>query len=309
MPRRVLVIANPAAAGGAARRARSMIELGLQRRGLSVEVIESIAAGQIVELAQSCANAGHHDLIAAAGGDGTAREVAAGVLGSSRPQTPVAILPLGTGNDLAHVAGTPRLNAALDAIAAGHVRPIDAIEVICRAGDTECTTFAMSFAAVGLASDVVRLTTPAVKRWFGRRLCYSVGFFRALAGYQPVPTTVVCDGREYRDDYLLICAGNTTHAGGQVMHLSPGADCRDGLLNLSLIKAATRLEVALRFADLRRGTHVRHPHSAYFPVREVQVTTSRPADVQLDGDNIGTTPARFHVRPAALHLVCGPVAP
>jgi diacylglycerol kinase (ATP) len=113
----------------------------------------------------------------------------------------------------------------------------------------------------------------------------------------------VCDGRSFHDDYLLICAGNTSHAGGQTMHLSPGANCRDGMLNVSLIKATTRFEVARRFLSLRRGTHVKHRHAIYLPARDIHVTTAESADVQMDGDNVGTTPARFRVLPGALQLI------
>lgn len=254
-------------------------------------------------LARAAADSGRFEVVVAAGGDGTAREVASGVLGSAAAATPVALMPLGTGNDLAHMAGVGTAVAALAAISEGTVRPMDAIEVTSEIAGRTQLTYAMSFTAVGLAADVVRQTTPAIKRWFGPRLCYSVGFFRALARYHPVAATVSCDGREFRDDFLLICAGNTSHAGGRMMHLSPGAAPHDGLLNISLIRATNRWEVARQFLRLLRGTHVRHPRANYFTGKDVVVRTAAPADVQLDGDCVGVTPARFRIRPGALQLL------
>jgi len=305
MTRRALFILNPTAAAGRAAGDLDRVRSLLPPLGIAATFRESQATGHAVELARAAAESGAFDVIVAAGGDGTAREVASGVLGSGAATTPVAVLPLGTGNDLAHVAGTSRLPVALQAIAASVVRPMDAIAVTCEIGGRTGITHAMSFAAVGLAADVVRYTTPSVKRWFGPRLCYSVGFFRALVRYRPVSASVVCDGREVRDDFLLICAGNTTHAGGQIMHLSPGADAHDGELNVSLIRAANRLEVALQFVRLLRGTHIRHRRASYFKGRGTDVRTERPAEVQLDGDIIGTTPACFRIMPGALRLVVG----
>jgi diacylglycerol kinase (ATP) len=303
--KRALVVLNPTAAAGRAARELERLQPALPSKGIAAVVQTSMAAGHAVELARAGADSGTFEVIVAAGGDGTAREVASGVLGSTAPDTPVAVLPFGTGNDLAHVAGTASISVAWQAIAAGVVQPMDAIAVTCEIGGRTGTTHAMSFAAVGLAADVVRHTTPTVKRWFGPRLCYSVGFFRALARYRPVAATVECDGRRFDGDFLLICAGNTTHAGGQIMHLSPGADARDGELNLSLIRAATRLEVALQFIRLLRGTHIRHRRASYFLGRMTEVRTARPAEVQLDGDIVGLTPASFRILPGALRLVVG----
>jgi len=303
MSRRVLIILNPTAAAGRAAAELARLQPLIRELGLTVEVQTSQHAGHATTLATAAADKRRYDVIAAGGGDGTAREVASGVLASSAPATPVAVLPLGTGNDLAHVAGAPRPDDALRAIAAGVTRSLDAIEINCRLDGRPARTHAMSFAAVGLAAEVVRYTTPRVKRWFGPKLCYSVGFFRALVRYRPFAATAVCDGREFREAFLLICAGNTTHAGGQMMHLSPGALPDDGQFNVSLIRATTRVEVALQFVRLLRGTHVNHRRATYFTGRELTVTTDTPAELQLDGDCVGLTPATFRVLPGALRLV------
>jgi diacylglycerol kinase family enzyme len=89
------------------------------------------------------------------------------------------------------------------------------------------------------------------------------------------------------------------------MHLSPGALAHDGELNLSLIRTASRVEVALQFIRLLRGTHIRHRRANYFTGREMNVSTASPAEVQLDGDIVGTTTARFRIMPGALQLVVG----
>lgn len=301
--RRTLVLVNPAAAAGRAGRALGAIRESLHSLGLDATFRTSETPGHAVDLARAAADTGRFDVIVAAGGDGTVREVASGILGSAHPRTPLGILPLGTGNDFARVAGAADLPAALQTLSRGRVRALDAIEVTRLAAGRSSVTHALSFAAVGLAADVVRLTTPAVKRWFGPRLCYSVGFLRALARFRAVRATAVCDDREIRGDFLLICAGNTSHAGGGMMHLSPGAVPHDGALNITLIRATHRAEVLVQFLRLLRGTHVRHRRATYVTGGNVAVATEFPADVQLDGDIVGSTPARFRVLPAALQLL------
>ena len=212
MSRRVLLILNPTARAGRAAREISGVRSRLENAGCHVTLRETAGRGHATVLAAAAADAGEFEVIAAAGGDGTAREVCSGVLSSARPDQPVAIIPLGTGNDLAHVAGTGSLAAAVRAVTAGTPRTFDAIQVACVVGNRPVVTHAFCFAAVGLAADVVRLTTPTVKWIFGPRLCYSVGFFRALAGYRPVAAQVATDAGKHAGDYLLICAGNTARA-------------------------------------------------------------------------------------------------
>jgi diacylglycerol kinase (ATP) len=88
-----------------------------------------------------------------------------------------------------------------------------------------------------------------------------------------------------------------------MMHLSPGARADDGRLNLSLVRATRRLEVLRQFVGLLRGTHVHHPRVDYFEADTIAVRTAQPAEVQLDGDCVGTTPAVFQVKPGALQVL------
>lgn len=303
--RQVLLIMNPAAGAGRARTTAGDAVRQLQAAGFSVNLRETAGTGDATRFAAEAAAGGAFGIVAAAGGDGTAREVCSGVLGSANPGQPVLIVPLGTGNDFAHVVGTGTVAAAVHAAAHGTTRALDAIEVGCVVERRHVVTHACCFAAVGLAADVVRLTTPKVKRLFGPRLCYSVGFFRALRRHQPVAARIEADGRRRDGDYLLICAGNTDRAGGRMMHLSPGARPDDGELDLSLLRATGRLEIALQFLRLLRGTHVRHRRATYFRGRDIIVETAAPTDVQVDGDCVGTTPARFTVRRGALRVRVG----
>jgi YegS/Rv2252/BmrU family lipid kinase len=305
MPRRVLIIANPTAAAGRATRTLRELLSHSAARGLAPAIATTAGPGDATRLARAAADEGQHDCIVAAGGDGTVREVADGILSSRRPGTAFALLPLGTGNDFAHLAGVGSPDRALAALAEGSPSPRDVIGVQLQTAGQAQSTHALSFAAVGLAADVVRLTTPAVKRWFGPRLCYSVGFLRALRRYEPFAAEVLADGRSFRESFLHVCAGNTSHAGGRMMHLSPGARADDGRLNLSLVRATRRIEVLRQFMALLRGTHIRHPRVDYFETHDVTVSTPRPADVQLDGDCVGTTPARFVVKPNALQVITG----
>src|SRR5690242_19686749 len=89
--------------------------LGLRKEGHLVEVSVTREGGDAARLtgeAVADAQGGHVDCIVAGGGagggDGTINEVFAAAYAAKLPETcSLAILPLGTANDLAHALGVP----------------------------------------------------------------------------------------------------------------------------------------------------------------------------------------------------------
>lgn len=241
----------------------------------------------------------------AVGGDGTVLEVAGALreAGRSRPGSwALGILPMGSGNDAACMAGVGRLDQALAALGSGVRRSFDLIEVECRTENGPVRRDALIFAGAGLAADILRDTTPGMKRWLGGRLGYIAGFFRALWRHRPYPMEVRVDGRPERGGFAAVVAASHTHAGGQTMHIGPGGRPDDGLLEVSLIRSPGRIAVGRQFISLLRGTHVHHPAVQFGPGRHVELAGPEPVPVQADGECLGTTPARFRVVPRAMPI-------
>ncbi len=91
--RRVLVIFNGLVRGRRRRRLEAVLAR-LEGLGCTVERRETRGAGEVEGMARHGAASGH-DVVVAAGGDGTVNEVVNGLAGSA---TPLAVLPLGTAN-------------------------------------------------------------------------------------------------------------------------------------------------------------------------------------------------------------------
>lgn len=102
----MLVIFNPVAGHRRASALWRVLDV-LVENGIKVEVAETQHSGHATELALNAAKEGR-SMVVAAGGDGTAAEVANGLLGSD---TAMGIIPLGTANVLAkefHLPRSPR---------------------------------------------------------------------------------------------------------------------------------------------------------------------------------------------------------
>jgi diacylglycerol kinase (ATP) len=216
--------------------------------------------------------------------------------------TVLGIVPLGTGNDAARVLGLEDPGRAWEALESGQARSMDVIEVRSNGRGISEVRYSLVYAAAGLAAEILEQTTARVKRWAGRRGCYTVGFLKALAKWQCPWMEVRCDGRDYRGRYTVVAAGNAEWVGGGMMRLSPGARCDDGLLNVNLIPRLNRWQALRSFPRLYRGTHLEIRGVEYFAAREMELSAAPESKIQVDGDVCGKTPVRFRILPGRLRI-------
>ena len=303
MKGRILLIANLSAAAGGATRSWDKLLLYLTSHGVQADHVITERSGHAISLAREASRS--YDVIAAVGGDGTVNEVASGILLAGETKTALAVIPFGTGNDAAQLLGIRSIADAVNALASGTTRTMDAIEVRCHDAGKERTRYALLYAAVGFAGELLKCTTPTVKRLFGPRYCYSVGFFRALLGFRSPTMLVRCDDREFNGRMFLVSAGNAEIVGAGTMRLSPGAKVDDGQLNVNVIEDLGRLETARWFPKVLKGIHTTHPKVRYFVAKAVTVECEPLMEVQMDGELYGHTPATFEVRPGAIRVIAG----
>ena len=300
--KRILLIANPASGQHRGERRLAQASERLASLGHAVTAALTESAGHATRLAKS--NAPDFEIIAALGGDGTVNEVANGLMAVEPGERPtLATLPVGTGNDVALTYGLAHFESAIDALAKGSTRTLDVIHVQLMRDGKSVTRHALLFVAAGFAAEVIRKTGPRVKRIFGRRFSYSAGLFRALVSFHAPEFTVRWDGGETSGRMFQACAGNTEFAAGGVMRLSPGARPDDSLLNISLVDALGRLQIVRKFPSILNGRYVEDERVDYFTGKRLEIDAVPPAEIQADGDIIGTTPAAIELLPGALRLV------
>ena len=150
---KVRVILNPYADRGRARAKADLVHAVLRAAGVNYELIETSAPGDATSVAAAAVMEGC-DAVVAAGGDGTVSEVVNGLhtTAGEGPTLPLGILPLGTGNDFAEVAGIPRdLSRAAAIVAAGNARRVDAGRVTyARCGAPAITRYFANNCAVAM---------------------------------------------------------------------------------------------------------------------------------------------------------------
>ncbi|MET4059905.1 diacylglycerol kinase (ATP) [Arthrobacter sp. UYP6] len=238
------------------------------------------------------------DLVIAAGGDGTVRCVAAELTGTD---TPLGLLPLGTGNLLAR-----NLDIAIDDPAAAVVaaltgtdRRIDVVHVtLDRAlkGDVF-----LVMAGLGYDAALMGDTNDALKDRVGW-LAYVDAGVRNLPG-KPVRSTIRLDGgKEIPGHPRSVMGGNC----GKIMgglEIFPGARIDDGLLDIMTMAPRGRLGWLGVVAGLLRRGKGKGTSVEYFQCKEAEIFTETPQDFEVDGDHLGkVSHVAFRVDPSALRV-------
>jgi diacylglycerol kinase family enzyme len=113
-------------------------------------------------------------------------------------------------------------------------------------------------------------------RWLPNTLQYPLAAIRAIAAYRPVQATLEVDGvcTTYRAATVVIA---NSRFYGKGMAIAPNASVTDGLLDVVVIEAASRLELLRSFPKVYDGRHIN--------LREVTVVTGR--EVRLSGSYLG----------------------
>jgi diacylglycerol kinase (ATP) len=115
------------------------------------------------------------------------------------------------------------------------------------------------------------------------------------------------DGQRTVTDAMLVVVGNSRSYGGG-MRVFPDARIDDGLLEICIVRALSTPAFLRAFPRVFRGTHTSHPKVTMLRGTRVSVEANRRIQVYADGERVGSLPAVFEVRPAALRLVVGPHA-
>ncbi|MDP9266589.1 MAG: diacylglycerol kinase family lipid kinase [Chloroflexota bacterium] len=288
--RRALAIVNPAAGSGRAASLAPRLARLLRDAGLRTDVVQLPLPGEGPRLAAEAAAEGY-DTVIAVGGDGTANEVANGLVGT---RAALALFPMGSGNDFARALDYPGRARDLPAfLARGSRRTIDV-------GEANGRVF-LNVAGVGIDGEVAE-RAKAHARVIGSRLAYVTASVTSIGVYRPLQMSVRLDGEERSGRFLVAIASNGTHF-GRGMRCAPAARLDDGLLDVTLAGALGTLASLRALARLYKGTHVDGHSIVASRARAVDIELERTSAAEIDGDVVHVRRLALRVRPAALDVI------
>src|SRR5438067_8468470 len=280
------LIFNPAAGRGRARRHVAEAEEHLRSLGARVESIASRSPDDLTRLAAEGSRGGC-DRVVVCGGDGTLHRA---VRDFDLAGVPLALLPLGSGDDFAKVCGIPRnLRAACEVAVRGAIREVD----VAHANGIRY----LGVAGLGFDSEVARYANENAKFLRGS-LVYLYAILRVLPRF--TPHRVRIDGRD--EEIMFATVGNSRQYGGGI-RITPAAQIDDGELDFCIVHRTSRLQLLTTLPLAYSGGHVRKRYVECGRGREFRFESERPLDVFADGEHVTTTPVTFGLVGEKLRII------
>jgi diacylglycerol kinase (ATP) len=280
------VIYNPAAGRGRARRHMGEVEKHLRALGAEFETYASTSPGDLTRAAAESSRGGC-DRVLLCGGDGS---VNLALREFDLRRGTLAIIPLGSGDDFAHVNGIPRdVRAACELAVRGSAHEVD----VALANDLRYS----GVAGVGFDSEVARYANEQVKLLRGSAV-YFYAILRILPSFRPHAVRI--DGRD--EEIMFAVFGNSPQYGGGI-RIAPTASLHDGLLDSCIVHRTSRWQLLATLPRAYNGTHVRKPFVEMRRGAEFTVESETALDVFADGEPLTITPVRFRIASEKLQII------
>jgi len=294
-----LLITNPAAARTDARAVTAVRET-LRGGGWDVEVLATLGPRDAYRFAAEARDQ-KFDVLVCYGGDGTAMQIAAAIVGTG---IPLGLVPGGTGNLLAGNLRLPRNAAkAARALLTARPHPIDL-------GVSERADGAHYFAVAsgtGFDAELMAETSAAAKRrWkFGAYVGHAVA---KLSGVRSARHRITVDGNVHEVGAAMLLVLNCGELIPPFVRLRKDIALDDGWLDVVALRADGMAQSVAAVWDLFRGTANGAGRVWWGRGRtiRVEVVGAAPRPVQLDGELVGDTPFETRILAGALTVLVDP---
>ncbi|HVZ04124.1 diacylglycerol/lipid kinase family protein [Hyphomicrobium sp.] len=291
MRRRFALVFN-STAGVAIPRLLDGVLATLRARGADVFQLAARNAAEAAERVADAARAGRCEAVIAAGGDGTFRAAATG---AAEVGLPVGLVPLGTGNVLAHEIGLPRRAHAVAEIL------LSGSEIEVTGGVINGAPFFLMVGA-GFDARVVSRLNYRTKRALGRT-AYTYPVLKTLAE-GPRFFDVDLDGRAFEASWLILTFAS--RYGGSFVLTRETSIGGDRLIAV-VIEARSRFALAAHALALGRGTlgdpSACPPGVHVVPIKAARIGRQVSVPLEVDGDDAAMSPAEVSADGPRVRLI------
>jgi diacylglycerol kinase (ATP) len=293
-------LVNPASGNGATGKRWPELAHRAAQLGLEGTTLLSERPGHLIELAGEAARDGA-ELVVSVGGDGTLNEVVNGLVRAGA-STELATIPLGTGMDFVRTYKIPtRFDDAVRTALEGTTRTIDVGRVSYREwSGAEGERYVANVGSVGMSAAVAQRAN-GMSKALGGKATFFYALVRVFFEWENSVVSVQLDDerREARMHDVIVANGQW-HGGA--MLLAPEAQPDDGLFDVVLIGDVTKRDFVTTAPKIYKGTYLAHPKVELLRSRTVAVEAPERLPIELDGEQVGTTPVRFEIVPAAVRV-------
>ncbi len=300
-------IVNPKAGKGRAVADWPRISWMLTDAGVEFDHVFTQKKYHAIELTVRAIRNGYRKIISV-GGDGTLNEIVNGIFIQKEVGTTevlLAMMPLGIGNDWIRMYGIPRTYAdAIDAIKFGRSFLQDVGLVKYYEARVHHERYFANAVGIGFDGYVAigfnRLKDAGKKsKWL-----YVFSMIRSVLSYRASKVAMRIDDESLSDDIYSITLGVGKYNGGGMIQM-PNAIANDGLLDITVIRKISGLNVLWNMSILYNGTIHKHPRISGHQGRDISIHSLPQIPIEVDGESVGFSPFDISVISKGINVIVG----
>ena len=275
-----LLVVNSKAGKGRASKLAGKFEVLLKSNNLPYEIINKATYEETFSEYRLSIASGKFEKVVAIGGDGLVnlclQEVAEQNIGFS-------VIPAGTGNDFARAVGSHKksVNEIFNVVSSQDPTTID-LGLVTGAFGKRWYVQVLSTGFDALVNNLANRIN-----WPRGHIKYTLATLLTLARFKPIPYELIIDGKQFKQDFMLLSVANgETYGGG--MRICPDASNSDGIFDILLVHPVSKIVLLSIFPKVFTGKHVPHPKIDIIRGKKVQI--SADASAFADGEFVSKLP-------------------
>ena len=241
------------------------------QKSLGPHIAFTLYGGHAADLAKESSA---HDVLIVAGGDGTIFEVVNNIDLSFQT---LAILPIGTGNNLAKDLGIRKTGNIFNTIDRRNVTEIDLISCKFRANGSYHQRFVVSTSGLGFVSSVADLCNRYLK--ITGPLCYPISSCCNVLQKKMSAEIQLEEDPPQETEFTNFIINNTKHAGNVCVF--PDSDLRDSHFNFLLVRANALTQQLWNIGVVTK-TYFYYP--GVRNCKRLRITLRKPSALMMDGE-------------------------
>ena len=275
-----LLVVNSKAGKGRASKLAGKFEVLLKSNNLPYEIINKATYEETFSEYRLSIASGKFEKVVAIGGDGLVnlclQEVAEQNIGLS-------VIPAGTGNDFARAVGSHKksVNEIFNVVSSQDPTTID-LGLITGAFGKRWYVQVLSTGFDALVNNLANRIN-----WPRGQMKYTLATLLTLARFKPIPYELIIDGKQFKQDFMLLSVANGENYGGG-MRICPDASNSDGIFDILLVHPVSKIVLLSIFPKVFTGKHVPHPKIDIIRGKKVQL--SADASAFADGEFVSKLP-------------------
>ncbi|MBU0529900.1 diacylglycerol kinase family lipid kinase [bacterium] len=292
--RKILLVVNPT--GGVRngleilKNVKPIFEAG----GIELEIIETKYAGHAKDIARAM-DIEKFESLCLVGGDGTMHEAINGMYTrKDNKRIPIGLIPAGTGNSLMHDFNCLDPTVAAKWIIKGYSKKIDLAEIKME----HKIVYAFNIIGWGMITDI-NLRADGV-RWMGENR-YTYSALMEIMSHKLRHAKLSFNDIIYDEKFIFIL-GSMTQFTGSAMKMAPKAKLDDGLIDILIVRDATRKQMLNLFPKIFTGDHINYDILEYHQVDGYSIVPDKHDPLNCDGETIGSTPIKVKVLRESLEV-------